>query len=208
MSIILLYSSKTQAQEKSMLKQFLNLHIPEQWWVICHPFIAVKTWKITKNVEQIAKEMEKSSELDSDGNGGQVDAFRHCLWMASLCQKIRWKKAYRLGVAHEKGNRIDYKRGNNEDGSLPDAISSEMDLRNNEVGIKIGKKYKKASREELIEIVKQAVLNGELWIIKKTEKGEFLDWDGNIIPKEEYIGKWNNRKCIVPSNFNKLKLSK
>ena len=47
-------------------------------------------------------------------------------------------KAYRLGKAHEKGNYLDYKKHRLEEGSIPDKISSDMDLCNNLKGIEIG----------------------------------------------------------------------
>jgi hypothetical protein len=184
-----------------MLKKFLKLKLPEKLWIIFHIFIAKRAWKITEEVQQIAVQMENDSDLDGDGNGGQVDAFRHSLWMASLSQQIQPRKAYLLGVAHEKGNKEDYKKYRNEDGTIPDAIACEMDLRNNKIGIAIGSKHKNVSQTQLIQIIKQAILDGKLWKIKKNREGDYIDWNGKVLTKEDYQGKWENEKCLVPTDF-------
>lgn len=189
--------------QQSVIKKFLQMHLPEQIWVITHPFIAKKAWTITKEAKAIADSMAHDRELDGNIAGGQVDAFRHAFWMASLVQEIHPRKARKLGIAHEKGNYIDFKKKTLEEGQLPDSVSCEMDMKNNEAGIAIGKENRDMSQEKLIGRVKNAVLSGELWVIKKDSKGNFLDWNGNIIPPEDYLGKWNNPKCLVPSNFKK-----
>ena len=89
---------------QSPKNSFLHLSCPEKWWVVTHPFVANKARKITTGVIRISEEMKKDSLLDGDADGGQVDAFRHAYWMASLSQKIYWKKAIALGKAHEKGD--------------------------------------------------------------------------------------------------------
>ena len=88
-----------------------------------------------------------------------------------------------------------------EDGSLPDSVACAMDLRNNDVGICIGYRNKDKSEKELIELVKQAIFSGQLYIIKKNSKGEFLNSDNQTLKKEDYIGKWINKKCLVISSF-------
>ncbi len=73
-----------------------------------------------------------------------------------------------------------------------------MDLFNNEVGIYLGKK---SSKLELKELIIEAVLTGKCKIILMDKNHNFLDCEGLIIPKEELIGKWKNRKCLVNSNY-------
>ena len=47
---------------------------------------------------------------------------------------MKWKKAVKLGIAHEKANLISFKKmKGDEEGVLPDSISSVMDLFNNQV---------------------------------------------------------------------------
>nr|MBC8146645.1 hypothetical protein [Bacteroidota bacterium] len=144
-----------------------------------------------------------TSTLDGNQNGGQVDAFRHAYWMALLSYHIHWRKAMKLGKAHEKGNYIDFKQRRKEEGSLPDFASSEMDLWNNKIGIEIGKQFDKNLTElQLQQLIIQAILNGEMKIILMNSDGKFLDKDRKIIPESELTGKWENNKCLVPSNFN------
>ena len=129
--------SLTVLAQNNALKSFKELSCPEKWWVIGHPFVAKKTLKVSQIARLKTDSIKENNILKGVGNGDQVDAFRHTYWMASLTQTIGQRKAKRLGIAHEKGNKRDFKKGNKEEGSLPDKISSEMDLFNNEVGLKI-----------------------------------------------------------------------
>ncbi len=181
-------------------QQFKGLHTPEKLWILRHPHLAKKTFYITKRASQLATEAINDPQLDGDHNGGQVDALRHTLWMAMLTQKINKKAAKKLGIAHEKGNEIDFKKKLLEEGKLPDSVSCEMDLKNNLIGIQIGTMNKNAEIPELFNIVKKAVLNGDCFIIKKDKNGNFLDQNNNIIPPEIWKGKWEPPKIIVPSN--------
>jgi len=187
---------KVSAQE-SNLKKFRQLSGPEKCWVIFHPFVAKKALKISEKTREITKEIKRKKVLTGNGNGGQVDAFRHAFWMAMLTQEIGKRRARSLGRKHEKGNYKDYKKRRLENGVIPDKISSEMDRFNNEIGIKIG------ANKNGLDIQKQvveAVLKGACKIIKKDAYENFLDCDGNYIPIESLKGKWENKKCLVWSN--------
>ena len=172
---------------------------------MAHPFIAVKTWKITQFVLKVTDSVNVSGLLDGDPNGGQVDAFRHAYWMATLSHNICWKKAYKLGVAHEKGNYLQYKHNKKEDQAVPDKISSDMDFWNNNKGLLIGRGNKTAGTYELKALVLEAIMAGELIVIKKNRKGEFLDADGQIINPDSLKDLWINNKCLVPSNYKRKK---
>ncbi len=187
---------------KNYAQKLKYIHRSEVWWIMTHPFIAKRSWKISEKVVHIANAHIKDPDLDGDYNGGQVDAFRHCLWMCLLVQKISPKAALKLGKAHEKGNYRDYKRKRFEDGSLPDSVSSQMDMKNNRVGIDIGEEYFGLDEDTLIQVVKRAVLDGRCWKIKKDRQGNFLDKNDNIIPEKEWKGKWKTPKILVPSDFN------
>lgn len=187
---------KVSAQE-SNLKKFRRLSGPEKCWVIFHPFVAKKALKVSEKTRLLTKEIQRNGVLKGYGNGGQIDAFRHTFWMATLTQEIGKKRARSLGRKHEKGNYKDYKKRRLEDGVIPDKISSEMDLFNNEVGIKIGTKSDDLNLKELIV---EAVLKGNCKIIKKDTYDNFLDCDGIYIPIENLKGKWENKKCLVWSN--------
>lgn len=189
-----------QAQ-RHLIKEFLSMHPPERRWVIGHPLVAKKAWHISEEARQLIDSLKTDTDLDADSNGGQLDALRHAFWMARLTQELTPRKALKLGIAHEKGNRIDFEQKLLEDGSLPDAISSEMDMRNNRIGIEIGQKHPDFSPAELALLIKEMILNGKLWKIKKDAEGKFLDWQNAVIPRHEWAGRWYNPKCIVPSDF-------
>tara|TARA_R110001592_G_scaffold53528_3_gene164109 strand:- start:396 stop:1007 length:612 start_codon:yes stop_codon:yes gene_type:complete len=188
--------SLTVLAQNNALKSFKKLSCPEKRWVVCHPFVAKKALKISQLARLKTDSILQNKLLKGVGNGDQVDAFRHTYWMASLTQTIGQRKAKRLGIAHEKGNKRDFKKGNKEEGSLPDKISTEMDLFNNAVGLKIGAN----TSENLIIKVVEEVKKGSCKIIKTDEQGNFLDCEGDIIPSESLKGKWENKKCLVWSN--------
>jgi Domain of unknown function (DUF6973) len=185
------------AQEVAPI-QFTKISCAEKWWVIKHPFKAKKAKKITKEARAITKKIKTENVLKGVGNGDQIDAFRHTYWMARLTQEIGWRRAKRLGKAHEKGNYRDFKKHRNEDGALPDKISSEMDLYNNTIGIKLGKK---SSKLELKEMVVEVILTGKCKIIRTDKQGNYVSCNGETLSKEGLIDKWENEKCLVESDY-------
>ncbi|MFH1321608.1 MAG: hypothetical protein ABII90_13280 [Bacteroidota bacterium] len=197
---LLPYTFHVSGQD-TRFQKFKTLSCSEKRWVMTHPFVAGKTLKISENARRIAKEMLKDTLMDNYENGGKADAFRHAFWMASLASKIRWRKAYKLGKAHERGNKKDFNKNRYEEGILPDAVSCEMDLWNNKIGLVIGRNNKSVSEDELTQLIKQAVLDGRCKIIKMDKNGNFLDESGKIIPAEEWQGKWENRRCLVESDY-------
>ena len=166
-------------------------------YLIFHPFVAKKALQVSKEVRKVTNEIKEANLLKGNGNGGQVDAFRHTFWMASLTLEIGSNKAKSLGDAHEKGNHKDYKKRKLEDGVVPDKVSSDMDYFNNDVGINIGEL---TTEFDLKEVVVEAVKEGRCKIIKMDDEGNFLDIEGNIIPMEKLKGTWENEKCLVNSN--------
>jgi hypothetical protein len=189
------------AQDNSAFHKFRKLSRPEKWWTITHVFVAKKALKITQGVLKVTDSIANIKTLDGDRNGGQVDAFRHAYWMASLAQGIGWRKALKLGRAHEKGNYIDFKKHRLEDGSHPDKASREMDLFNNKTGMEIGKGNIDVFGIDLQILVIDAIVGGVMKIIKKDSLGNFLDEKNNIIPEDSLKGKWDNGKCLVDSNW-------
>jgi len=189
--------------QNGILKKFFSMHFPEKCWIVRHVFVAKAAWSISSEAQIMTKELLDKNQLDGDPDGGQIDAFRHAIWMAMLSQKIGVKKALKLGIAHEKGNRKDFDNSILEDGTVPDSISCAMDMLNNKAGVAIGISHNDSSREELKMLVQESILNGHLWVIKKNKNSQFLDWKDEVIPKESYIKKWNNPKCLVVSNYAK-----
>ena len=196
-SFILLLFFTSSAQE-SNFKNFKKLSHPEKCWVIWHPFKAKKAHQISVEAREITELVKNDSILIGNGNGQQIDAFRHAYWMANLTQKIGWRKAKKLGKAHEKVNYKDYKKRKSEDGEIPDKISSEMDLHNNLIGIEIGKNKANSNIKQL---VIEAIKKGACKIIKTDNFGNYLDCNGNVIPVNELKGKWENNKCLINSNL-------
>lgn len=181
---------------------FFHLSRYEKWWVISHPFVAHRAFKITTEARMETEVVLNDSLLDHDPLGGQVDAFRHSYWMARLAQEMKWKKALRLGTAHEKGNYLDFKKKRrDEEGLLPDSISGAMDLFNNQVGVSIGCTLKTASKEVLITEIKSAIRSGKMKVIRKNSEGKALKCNNEIINDAEFINIWNIPKCLVSSDF-------
>ena len=185
---------------QSNFKSFFKLSPPIKKWVFFHPFKATKSLEISKETNRVADSIAKTDLLDKDGAGGQVDAFRHAYWMARLAEEMGVSSARSLGEAHEKENYLTYKKQKLEDGVVPDEISSEMDLHNNEEGLKLIAKGSVVSRKGLIYRIVNAIEEGKMKIIKKDKKGNFLTCNGEVIHKEGLRGKWENDKCLISSD--------
>ena len=188
------------SHSQSLSKQFKSLSCPERWWVTTHLFVAKKAFQISNEARLASKEMEKDTLLDHDADGGQVDAFRHSYWMARLSQEMCWRKALKLGKAHEKGNYQSFKKHKYEDHTIPDSAAGVMDLFNNKVGIEIGCIYKQLSSQELVFLLRDKILAGEMKVIQKNQQGQSLNCQGNVIGINAYSGVWNIPRCIVTSN--------
>lgn len=194
------YLSVISTNAQTNFKSFFDLSGPKKTWVLFHPFKAIKSLEISKEAKRISDSIKKTNLLDGDASGGQVDAFRHAYWMARLRQEIGEKAARSLGKSHEKENYLSYKKRKLEDGIVPDKKSSEMDLWNNNEGLKLISRGSKVSKKGLIYRVINAIHQGKMKIIKKDKKGRFLTFEGKLISEEYLIGIWDNDKCLVKSN--------
>lgn len=192
-------SSVLIAQQRIKFKEISS---PVKWWVISHPFFALKAMKVSSNSRSLTKSDSIMAIFGNDGNGGGLDAFRHAFWMASLSEKIGNRRTIRLGIAHEKGNRKDFEKKRLEDGSLPDKVSIEMDLHNNAVGVSLTQKKEGVTQKELISRVYNAYLSGELVVVKKDKQKRSVNVNGEIILPKQWQGKWENTRVLVPSNCN------
>jgi len=181
-------------------QKFKTLSSPKKWWVLLHPFKAKKTLVISKEVVKIADSIKNTNTLDGDASGGQVDAFRHAFWMASLRLKIGKPASRAIGKAHEKENYQYFKENKLEDGIIPDKASMEMDLYNNDIGLSLVKKREKISKKKLIKKVVLAIRKGRMKVIKKDKEKRFLTCSGRLITKESLRGNWINTKCLVNSD--------
>jgi len=196
--VILFLCSQLSAQ--SNWERFWNLSAPYKKWVLFHPCKAKSALEVSLEASRVSDSVAKTDLLDKDIAGGQVDAFRHAYWMARLRQEIGKRAAISLGRAHEKDNYITYKKHETENGIVPDKASKEMDLFNNNVGLSFTQKGNSDSKNGLAYKIVNAILSGDLRVIKKDSIGNFLTCDGKIIPSEELLDSWQNRKCLIPSN--------
>jgi hypothetical protein len=199
--VFLFFCLTTSAQ--SNWQQFKKLQGAQKTWVLLHPFKAKKAFIVSREASRVSDSLRVSPLLDGDHAGGQVDAFRHAFWMALLQQQIGENAARSLGKAHEKDNYKTYKERKLEDGVVPDQISSEMDLFNNEVGLTLSRKDDNLPKKGLMYRVINAMLQGKLKIIKKDKNSNFLTCNNEVIPKKRLFGKWENNKCLVNSNYKR-----
>jgi hypothetical protein len=185
---------------QTLFESFRKLSRPEKVWVFTHPFIAHRAFLITREVLQTTKQVLSDPRLDGNANGGQVDAFRHGYWMARLSTSLPVKKILSLGIAHEKGNRLDFLHHRLEEASLPDSSSSVMDLFNNKQGASIGAARPESSPAEIKELVIREIQDGNFFILETDLEGNFIDCSGKAIMPNEWKGKWGIPKCLGPSN--------
>ena len=189
--LVFSFPSEVLADNHSKLK----ISAPEIAWAITHPFIAFKVKAITKRAMFVTDSIEKAGIL-KDRSGGQLDAFKHAFWMALLSQKFKTQKVYKLGLAHEKYNYRQSKKGK----GGGDQAASEMDLWNNKVGIDIGYINRNISEDSLINMVITAIMRGEMRVIKKDKEGNSLDKQGQLIDNST-LKTWENNRCLVSSDY-------
>ena len=200
---ILLISLNGLAQDSKWSK----LGSAEKFWVITHPFRAKKAYKLSKKAVSDLDSLKKVQRLKSlllypnMNSGSRFDALRHAYWMALTSYHIGPKRALSLGRAHEKKNEEDFKEGRLEDSLDIDKMAIEMDLKNNIFGSNIGKYCKDCDDLKLLNTVLEALRVGELLIIKQNENGEFLSSEGEILKPVKWVGKWENDRILVPSNY-------
>ena len=181
--------------------QKLTISAYEKRWAALHPFAAVKIKHLNKTLTTIYTEIKLSGELDSFSNGGKLDAFRHCFYMAAFAQKIKIQKLRSLGVAHERGNYEQFLKSYVEEGEVPDSLSSVMDLRNNELGFAIGLAYQNVDLNALKMIVIQKIKSGDAVIMNRNKQGFYLDCNNLILEIPKLKLPWNLPKCLVASNI-------
>ncbi len=191
----------TSYQAQSLVSKFARISRPEKIWVATHPFVVKRAFKATIRSYFITDSIKKSGTIGNDMSGGKLDAFKHAYWMACVSKAIGSRKALKLGRAHEKGNRLQFKKQELEDKILPDSISSVMDLHNNEQGANAGKD-KTLSEDQLQKKIMELLHQGKLVCIRKNKQGSYLTCNGELIDLHQWVGKWSIPKCIVPSNLN------
>lgn len=192
--------ASNQLFAQSSWELFRKQSCPIKTWVLLHPFKAKKALLISKEAIKITDSVAKTKLLDKDVAGGQIDAFRHAYWMAKLHQEIGRSAALSLGKAHERDNYKSYKKYRLEEGILPDLASNKMDLFNNKIGLSFSVKNDTRSNIGLIYKIINAIKKGDLQVIKKDKNGNYLTFNNQLIPKQE-LKNWNNKKCLISSNY-------
>lgn len=182
-------------------KAWGSLSRPEKRWTIFHPCKARVVFRCAQRARFVTDSLEKAEVL-KDGNGGQLDAFRHAYWMALLMNEGLKEKAVRkVGLVHERGNYVDFKTGKLEDGERSDSMASVMDAKNNDVGITIGKQFMKGDKtSSLIRLIIMNIWDGNLFILSKDALGNYLSCQNQMIDLTSFKDKWSIPKCLVKSN--------
>jgi hypothetical protein len=169
-------------------------------WAFFHPFAALKIKKRLPKALVIYNEVKATGQPDSFAGGGKLDAFRHVYTMAYLARYIRVKKLRKLGRAHEKGNKRQFKNNKLEDGERPDSLACEMDLKNNESGFLLGSANKTLNDTALKTLVLEAITAGKAWYLKRNVQGQYVDCDNKPVDPALYKGKWFVPKCLIKTN--------
>ncbi len=188
-------------QGQSRAGAFVRLSGPEKIWTLLHPFKAGRAWKISRETRLQVEKFRMHTELDTFSHGGKLDAFRHTYWMARLTQSIGSRATLKLGKAHERGNYRQFRKGKGEDGIVQDSTACEMDLRNNEAGIALGKKHLSASADSITTLIIDLIRSGNLTIMKRNTMGQFCTCEGQIVKLP--IGRkrsWALPYCLIRSN--------
>lgn len=169
-------------------------------WAFAHPFAAYKVKRLLPKAQQVYKTVIKEKVLDGLESGGTSDAFRHSFTMAFLAQKIKVKKLCKLGKAHEKGNKYFFYKNRNEIDERADSLACEMDLRNNELGFKIGSSNKKLPIGGLKNEIIHQIKSGNAWILRKNDQNQYVFCNNEPILIENYKNYWFVPKCLIRSN--------
>lgn len=169
-------------------------------WAFWHPFAALKVKHRLPKAMEMYKEVKQAKRLDTLEFGGKLDAFRHAFTMACLAQHIKVKKLRKLGIAHEKGNKRQFKKLKLEFGERADSLACEMDLRNNEAGFAIGSTHKKETMADLKLIVLTQIQAGKAWYLKRNADYNYLSCGGQVIDLKAWAGIWAVPKCLIRTN--------
>jgi hypothetical protein len=165
-----------------------------------HPIVSFKVKKHLKETYVIYNSVKASKLLDGLESGGKLDAFRHCFAMAYLSRYVSVVKLRSLGIAHEKGNKLNFYKNLQEYSERADSLLCEMDLRNNEVGFTIGIGHKMESVEELKQLIINEIKSGKAWYLKRNSNNEYVTCEGDLIKIENYKNQWFIPKCLIASN--------
>ena len=145
--------------KKPPLFNRINSLNPQEKHILLYDVRFLTAISVNKNAE-VAASMAKQAYSGEGSKGGKTDAYRHAMWQALNVQSIGEKMTRKWSDAHEYSTPLDELN--------TDLI---MDIHNNDVGIEIGKQNPNATPEQLGEIIKQRIDNGDMIVIEKDKKG-------------------------------------
>ena len=151
-----------------------NSYVRTTGYAMQHPINAlvvgpyVDGWS---NISSIAGNFEvnlmRAAGISYQKEGDEGNAYRHTLWQAMITNILGEESAVRIGNAHESHS--SYKYGKTS-GLTESEFDTAIDLRNNEIGRKIGARNKGASNKKLALLVLNEFRKNGLWVgIKQTD---------------------------------------
>jgi hypothetical protein len=162
----------------------------EFFWSLRHPVAAIKVNQLYKKAAIIYQFQKQISEPDSFSVNGKLDAFRHIFFMAVFAQKIKAQKLIRLGIAHEKANYKQFKRDPKREKVQQDSLSSIMDIKNNLIGIALGRENSTSQLSELRDKVLRYIADEKVFYISRNAKGQYINSNSQEINLSDFDGKW------------------
>lgn len=203
LAFLLVSFAPLSANSQQLFKYFFRASCAEKCWFICHPFSAGNAIRASRQAVVLTDSIISNKLLDSIPAGGQVDAFRHGIWMALMVQTMPEKRALKLGIAHERSNYKWFKKGMLEDGEIICEAFCRMDSLNNRTGASIGSRNKGADVSCLVQKTVAEIQRGMFVVLWMSDKKEFYDCSGKRIDLELYKGQWEIPICLVQSDHSK-----
>jgi len=173
----------------------------EVLWAFKYPIAACKIKKQWPMVIRQYQLVKQSKVLDTLENGGKMDAFRHVYFMAYLINYVKEEKLRKLGIAHEKGNYLQFIKHQLEFSERPDSLACIMDLRNNEVGFELKKALTCFIPDSLANSVIKQIHQGKAWYLKRNEQKNYVSCENEAINLSLYDNNWFIPKCLIPTNL-------
>ncbi len=183
-------SSTVLSAEAKVPKYGFNEYV----WAFCHPLKVGKAYRISKLVGEITDSIEVNSIL-TGRSGGNLDAFKHCLWSSMLTNQLGPRAAKKLCEAHESANFKSFKRGK----SNSSYEHSLMDSLNNNIGLSIFVELQENEIRILVDSAITLLKTGSLTCLSIDELGNYLDCKGNIIVDDKL---WKRNICLVATKLN------
>ena len=158
-------------------------------YAIQHPINALRVGEVkagSTNLSTIASNFQinicRRAGLSTGNEGDQGNAYRHTLWQAILTNEFGNSQAERIGNTHEHNPNADLTQRKFANMGLADQV---VDLKNNQIGRKIGREHKGASNQELALLTLDQFYNDGLWTTV-TNKDKTVSIVKTRITKEQY----------------------